>query len=135
MACKGACSIRGKSVLREIWRIAENAVETAPIGIEVANIGVDDTNLSGKRTCADVLTSLCRSLGINLNGNDFSIRNSLGSHQGNKAGTRADVQDAPAAVNRRPCSKQYSVCADLHCATVVPNGKLSESENRLTHIS
>lgn len=81
---------------------------------ECPHIFLADKHARGKWTGLCVLPSLTHRKGIHIDALHQSLRGTLGSHQGNKSGARADVKHVARLSQICPGSKQDTVCAHRH---------------------
>lgn len=80
-----------------------------------------------ERRVGGIFTGLKGGIAVDVDARHVGFRKTLGHHEGNESGARADVENGTAA--RSPCPEQHAVGAHFHGAAVVAHAELSESES------
>ena len=119
--------------IHEVRRIGDDQIELLLGGI-CAEIHTYDLHpVSPGRTC-HILLGLSGRCRINLDGSDLRFGAALGQLYSYQAATGAHVQYPAGIPDGSPGSQQDPVCAHLHGATVVVDGKLFELKVRVGHL-
>lgn len=134
MTCGPFGRIGRRRLVLEEGRVAEDViVVTVAASGPCTDVRTIHRDALPEVRCSDVVRRIGTGSFVDVDGIDAGVGESLGGHEGQKARTRADIENRRCIVERRPCTEDAGILRDLHRSAMLMDGEGAHGEETGRH--